>query len=70
MMTDSWERIQITRKRRDDERSSELMQELCLVQRVSESRTTASQIVIAEPGASKFQAWQGVKAYLMTGAWC
>ena len=68
-MTD-WERHQVFRKRKDDEHSRELMQELCLVQRVSESRTTASQIVVAEPGASKFQAWQGVKAFLRRGEGC
>jgi len=66
----SWERHQITRKRKDDEHTRELMQELCLVQRVSESRTTASQIVIAEPGASKFLAWQGVMAFLRSGEGC
>jgi len=69
-MTDRWERHQLCRKRKDDEHSRELMQELCLVQRVSESRTTASQIVVAEPGASKFQAWQGVKAFLRRGEGC
>ena len=69
-MTDSWERIQITRKRKDDEHSRELMQELCLVQRVSESRTTASQIVIAVPYAWKTIAWRGVRDYLRRGEGC
>ena len=66
----SWERIQITRKRKDSERASELLHEINLVQRVSESKKTASQIVIAAPYGWKTTAWRGVKAFLMRGVGC
>lgn len=69
-MTASWERTQNCRKRKDRERENRLLHTINFVQRVSESPKTASQIVIAVPGAWKRTAWQGVKAYLMKGEWC